>query len=87
MIALLLLTCLGVTVGPGWSEPFLATDSANTHRPIQYLDRDAFGRLHLIWAGFNDEHRIAYKMFSLDGTTLYPETMISRDVKRILKAY
>ncbi|MCK5036228.1 MAG: hypothetical protein KAS73_10075 [Candidatus Sabulitectum sp.] len=83
MIALLLLTCLGVTVGPGWSEPFLATDSANTHRPIQYLDRDAFGRLHLIWAGFNDEHRIAYKMFSLDGTTLYPETMISRDVNSV----
>ncbi len=28
----------------------------------------------------NDSNRIAYKMFSLDGNTLYPETMISRDV-------
>ncbi|MCD4707638.1 MAG: hypothetical protein K8S62_07850 [Candidatus Sabulitectum sp.] len=79
MIALLLLTYLGVTVGPGWSEPFLATDSANTSRPEQHIYRDDLGRFHLIWAGFNNESRIAYKMFSLDGTTLYPETMISLD--------
>ncbi|MEA3266908.1 MAG: hypothetical protein U9P42_08195, partial [Candidatus Fermentibacteria bacterium] len=83
MIVLLLVACIGVTVGPGWSEPFLATDSANTHRRIQFLERDDQGRFHLVWAGFNDEHRIAYKMFSLDGTTLYPETMISRDVNSV----
>ncbi len=81
MIALLLITCFGVTVGPGWSEPFLVTDSANTSRPYQHIFRDNQGRFHLIWAGFNDEPRIAYKMFSIDGgTELYPETMISRDV-------
>ncbi len=81
MIGLLLLTCFGVTVGPGWSEPFVVTDSANTTRRIQYLYHDEMGRNHLIWAGFNDESRIAYKMFSTDGgTELYPETMISRDV-------
>ncbi len=79
MIALLLLACLGVTVGPGWSEPILVTDSANTCRPIQFLERDSHGRFHLIWSGFNDEKRIAYKMFSLDGITLFPETMISND--------
>lgn len=80
MIALLLLTCFGVTVGPGWSNPILATDSANTTRRSQLLDRDDLGRFHLVWEGLNDEPRIAYKMFALDGTTLYPETMISRDV-------
>ena len=83
MIALLLLTCLGVTAGLGWSNPILVTDSTNTHRRIQFLERDNQGRFHLVWAGFNDEPRIAYKMFSLDGTTLYPETMISRDVNSV----
>lgn len=83
MIVLLLAACLGVTAGPGWSDPILVTDSTNTHRRIQFLERDNQGRFHLVWAGFNDEHRIAYKMFSLDGTTLYPETMISRDVNSV----
>jgi len=81
MMSLLLLACFGVIVGPGWSEPFVATDSANTTRRIQFLYHDEIGRNHLIWAGFNDESRIAYKMFSTDGgTELYPETMISDDV-------
>ncbi|HPR22061.1 MAG TPA: hypothetical protein PK991_05115 [Candidatus Sabulitectum sp.] len=81
MMSLLLLSCFAVTVGPGWSEPFVVTDSANTTRREQFLYRDEIGRNHLIWAGFNDESRIAYKMFSTDGgTELYPETMISRDV-------
>lgn len=81
MIGFLLLTCLGVTAGPGWSEPFVVTDSANTARRDQFLYQDEIGRNHLVWAGYNDEKRIAYKMFSTDGgTELYPETMISRDV-------
>ena len=75
----LLLTCIGVTPGPGWSDPILVTDSANTARRIQFINRDSQGRFHLVWAGFNDEPRIAYKMFLLDGTTVYPETMISTD--------
>ncbi len=73
----LLLTCLGVTPGPGWSNPILVTDSANTQRRIQFIHRDSQGRFHMIWAGYNDQHRIAYKMFSLEGTELYTETMIS----------
>ncbi len=77
----LLLTCIGVTPGPGWNNPILVTDSANTIRRVQYINRDSQGRFHLVWAGFNDESRIAYKMFLLDGTTVYPETMISRDTQ------
>jgi|GEM_PF-1681576 len=80
MTALLLLACMSVTVGPGWSEPVLVTDSANTERWDQFLHLDSNGRFHLIWAGFNDEDRIGYKMFDLEGFTIYPETMISRDV-------
>lgn len=80
---LLLLAFQGVTPGPGWSDPLLVTDSANTQRRIQYINRDPLGRFHLVWAGYNDQHRIAYKMFLLDGTTIYPETMISRDVNSV----
>ncbi len=75
----LLLTCFGVTPGPGWSNPILVTDSANTQRRIQFIHRDSQGRFHMIWAGYNNQHLIAYKMFLLDGTTVYPETMISRN--------
>jgi hypothetical protein len=77
---ILLLVCFGVTVGPGWSDPVLVTDSANTTRPIQFISRDSLGRFHLAWENYNGQPRIGYKMFALDGTTLYPETMISRDV-------
>ncbi len=80
-LLLLLLAFQGVTPGPGWSDPILVTDSANTIRRIQYINRDSLGMFHLVWAGFNDESRIAYKMFLLDGTTVYPETMISRNTQ------
>ncbi len=75
----LLLSLTSVIPSPGWSEPFLATDSANTARREQLIFRDDLGRFHLVWAGFNNESRIAYKMFDINGTTLYPETMISLD--------
>ncbi len=68
----LLLTCLGVTPGPGWSNPILVTDSANTQRRNQYINMDSQGRFHLVWEGLNDESRIGYKIFLLDGTTVYP---------------
>ncbi|MCK5036822.1 MAG: hypothetical protein KAS73_13085, partial [Candidatus Sabulitectum sp.] len=78
-LVILLLSLSGVTPSPGWSYPVLLTDSCNTQRPVQFLHRDDQERFHLIWAGMNDENRIGYKIFSLDGTTLYPETMISRN--------
>lgn len=77
---LLLLACFGVTISPGWSTPVLVTDSANTNRPIQFICRDSLGRFHLVWESYNGQPRIGYKMFALDGTTLYPETMISRNI-------
>ena len=78
-LVILLLSLSGVTPSPGWSYPVLLTDSCNTQRPVQFLHRDNQERFHLIWGGMNDENRIGYKIFSLDGTTLYPETMISRN--------
>jgi hypothetical protein len=78
-LLILFFVCIGVVPSPGWSEPFLATDSANTARREQLIYRDTLGRFHLVWAGFNNESRIAYKMFDINGTTLYPETMISLD--------
>ena len=80
VLGLLCLWLSGVTPSPGWSMPVLVTDSCNTQRPVVFVHRDDLGRFHLVWAGYNDSNRIAYKMFSLDGSTLYPESMISRDV-------
>jgi len=75
----LLLAFVGVTVSSGWSDPVLVTDSANSTRPIQFLIRDYQERFHLVWENYNGQPRIGYKMFAVDGTTLYPETMISRN--------
>ena len=75
----LLLACFGVTVSPGWSDPVLVTDSANSTRRFQFIHRDVQGRFHLVWENYNGQPRIGYKMFAVDGTTLYPETMISRN--------
>ena len=79
VLGLLCLWLSGVTPSPGWSTPVLVTDSCNTAgRPAVFLHVDNQNRFHLIWDGFNDEDSIAYKMFSLDGTELFPETLISR---------
>ena len=75
----LLLVCIGVTPGVGWSDPVLVTDSANTTGRNQFINIDSQGRFHMVWTGFNDEKRIGYKVFTQDGTTVYPETMISLD--------
>ncbi|MEN8209924.1 MAG: hypothetical protein ABFR50_11815, partial [Candidatus Fermentibacteria bacterium] len=61
-LLIFLLAVQGVTPGPGWSDPILVTDSANTARRIQFINRDSQGRFHLVWAGYNDTPRIAYKM-------------------------
>ena len=33
----------------------------------------------MVWSGFNDQNRMGYKIFLLNGATVYPDTMISRD--------
>lgn len=43
------------------------------------MNRDSQDRFHLVWEGYNDQSRIAYKMFLQDGTVVFPETMISRN--------
>jgi hypothetical protein len=75
----LFLSCLGVTPGPGWSYPVVVTEEENSSQPYQYIYRDSQGRFHMVWEDMDDHPRIGYKIFLLDGTTFYPETMISRD--------
>lgn len=75
---LLLLTCLGVTISPGWSDPVLVTDTCNSQRPVVFMHRDDLERFHLVWAGYGDQSRIGYKAFTLEGSIIYPDEMISR---------
>ena len=81
---LLLLTCFGVTAGQGWSDPIVVTESPNTARRIQFIHQAGPGNFHLVWSGYGAlTKRIFYKMFAIDGTATYPETMISRDVSSL----
>lgn len=77
--ALLLLTLSGVTPGSGWSWPIIVTEEPNTTRPSHCIHRDEEGRFHLLWEDYAHLYRIGYKVFLLDGTTVVPDTMISRD--------
>ncbi len=79
VLGLLCLWLSGVTPSPGWSMPVLVTEEANTARPELHLHSDDLGRFHLVWSGYKDQSRIGYKAFLLDGTTIYPDTMISLD--------
>jgi len=67
-----------VTPSPGWSSPVLVTEEDNTERAICYLHMDESDRFHLVWAGFNDLDSIGYKAFSLDGSVVFPEALMSR---------
>ncbi len=80
MIVLLLLSLVNVTVGPGWSDPIVVTEEPNSTAPFQLIFRDDQGRFHLLWEDYQLDPRIGYKVFLLDGTTVVPETMVSRDV-------
>src|SRR6056297_2815012 len=79
MNLLLLLACLRVTPSPGWSDPVAVTNAEAFYNYQQFMHMDEFGRFHLVWSGYDGSSRIGYKMFDLDGTTLFPDTMISRD--------
>ncbi len=79
MIFLLLLSLVNVTVGPGWSDPIVVTEEPNSTHPVQYISMDQDGRFHMFWADYQLDPRIGYKVFLLDGTTVVPDTMVSRD--------
>jgi hypothetical protein len=76
---MLFLSLAGVTPGPGWSWPIIVTEEPNTYRPNQLLHMDDQGRFHLLWTDYRETYRIGYKVFLVDGTTVVPDTMISRD--------
>jgi hypothetical protein len=78
-VMLLLLSLAGVTPGPGWSWPIIVTEEPNTTDPYQCLHRDSEGRFHLLWEDYQESNLIGYKVFLVNGTTVVPDTMISRD--------
>jgi hypothetical protein len=77
---LLILSLSGVTPGEGWSWPIVVTEEPNTTRPNQLIHRDDQGRFHMVWADYAYLYRIGYKVFLQNGSTVVPDTMISRDV-------
>jgi hypothetical protein len=83
LIGVLWLWLSMVTPSPGWSTPILVTEENNSSRPVVLMHRDNLGRFHLVWAGYKDSPRIGYKMFDLNGTTIVPDTMISRNTHSV----
>jgi hypothetical protein len=80
-VTLLLWTLITVTPGSGWSWPILVTEEPNTTvTPTELIAIDDENRFHLVWDDYQGDPRIAYKVFLMNGTTIVPDTMISRDV-------
>jgi len=65
----LLLSCVSVTPGPGWSDPVVVTEDENTQYPRQFIYRDSSGWFHMVWEGMNDQHRVGYTMISRNVTS------------------
>ena len=81
MISFALLLCLSSVIpGPGWSTPVAVTEEPVFYNQHNRLVRDEQGRFHLVYSGYGNTSRIGYTMFLTDGTKVFPETMISRDV-------
>jgi hypothetical protein len=79
-VTFLLWTILAVTPGQGWSWPIVVTEEPNSNIPTQWLERSPTGEFHLVWDSYQDEARIGYKVFTINGMTVIADTMISRDV-------
>jgi hypothetical protein len=79
--AILLSGSFLVTHAPGWSPPMITVDMwsymGGQYKTIQCIGQDT---LHQSWNDFNQETRVGYKVYDVDGTVIYPETMISNNV-------
>src|SRR6056297_1329241 len=76
----LLISIVGVTWAPGWSEPVISADDYDLW---DYQKKDLVvtdgNHVHQIWYPYQDEARIGYNIFLPDGTFLVPDTLLSRD--------
>ena len=77
----LILSLSSVIPGPGWSTPVAVTEEPVFYNQQNRLVRNEQGRFHLVYSGYGNTSRIGYTMFLTDGTKVFPDTMISRDVQ------
>jgi len=78
--SLLLSSLLSVIYALGWSEPIITVDTFTTTSYYNTLQITGSNTLHQSWGNFNQESRVGYKSYLPDGTVLFPETMISRNL-------
>jgi len=78
--SLLLSSLLSVICALGWSEPIITVDTFTTTSYYNTMQLTGNNELHQSWGKFNQESRVGYKSYLPDGTVLFPETMISRNV-------
>jgi len=80
ILTCLLVSIVGVTWAPGWSEPVISADDYDLW---DYQKKDLVvtdgNHVHQIWYPYQDEARIGYNVVLPDGTFLVEDTLFSRD--------
>lgn len=80
ILTCLLISIVGVTWAPGWSEPVISADDYNQWN---YQRKDIVvtngNHVHQVWYQYQDEARIGYNVVLPDGTFLVKDTLFSRD--------
>jgi hypothetical protein len=70
-----------VTHAPGWSDPVISVQNYVTDESVRKdLVVTDGNHVHQVWYGYQEQPRIGYNIVLPDGTILYPDVMLSRDV-------
>ena len=80
MFGLLLVSAVCVTHPPGWSDPVVAIEVPHGLPQRNDLIVTDTEHVHQIWNKYEGDSRIGYNIVLPDGTPLFPDTMLSRDV-------
>ena len=79
IVTCLLISIVGVTWAPGWSEPVITIEVPGGGQRKDLIVTNG-NHVHQVWGDFENAPRIGYNILLPDGTVILPDTMLSRDV-------
>ena len=78
IVTCLLLSIVGVTWAPGWSEPVITIEVPGGGQRKDLIVTDG-NHIHQVWNQYENTARVGYNLILPDGTPLVPDTLLSRD--------
>jgi len=78
ILTCLMLSIVGVTWAPGWSEPVITIEVPGGGQRKDLIVTDG-NHIHQVWNQYENTARVGYNLILPDGTPLVPDTLLSRD--------